>query len=270
MKPAKTSITFYGGKQYLAKRIAHIVNMAKANCYVEPFCGGAAVLFAIDKHRVEAINDHNNNVHAFWNSLKNKPDELIDLCEKRGLYSEQFYYLAKDIVNNNSGIADDIERAWAFFYLSRTSFGSNMGSGFSWNTKKNSSTSLTNRIATLGIVAERISKVCVYQRDALKIIDMYDNDSTVFYIDPPYVGANQGCYSGYEKENLLELMERLNSLKGYFVLSGYSSGGLMNEFGTKLGHYMTQWNTHAKIGKNKTDTIEIVVTNFKHGDKQIC
>lgn len=269
MKKEITPITYYGGKQYLAKIIAPIVNMAKASCYVEPFCGGAAVLFAIDKHQVEAINDHNNNVHAFWNSLKNKPNELIDLCEKRALYSERFYHLAKGIVKKNSGITDDIERGWAFFYLSRTSFGSNMGSGLSWDTKRNVTGRLTNRIATLNIVANRISQVCIHEQDALEIINKYDREQTIFYIDPPYVGANQGCYSGYKKENLLELMERLRDLEGFFVLSGYSSNGLMDSFGAERGHFLTKVESNVKFNENKTKSIEYIITNFKHANESI-
>lgn len=39
----KTPIAYYGGKQRLASRIVKL--MPKHTVYVEPFCGGAAVLF---------------------------------------------------------------------------------------------------------------------------------------------------------------------------------------------------------------------------------
>jgi hypothetical protein len=43
----------------------------------------------------------------------------------------------------------------------------------------------------------------------------------MFYVDPPYVGANQGHYSGWSDLNQCQLLEALDGCQGAFVLSGY-------------------------------------------------
>jgi thymidylate synthase len=48
-----------------------------------------------------------------------------------------------------------------------------------------------------------------------------DTPETFFYIDPPYVGANQGHYGGYTQEYFDELLEMLSKIKGKFILSSY-------------------------------------------------
>lgn len=40
-KPMSTPITYYGGKQQLAKHILPLI--PEHDMYVEPFCGGAAI-----------------------------------------------------------------------------------------------------------------------------------------------------------------------------------------------------------------------------------
>lgn len=249
----------------MSECIGRIVNLANANCYVEPFCGGAAVLFAIAQHKVEVLNDHNDNVFAFWHSLKTRSDELIAMCKERALYCEKYHTIAKRVINSDS--TDEIERAWAFFYLSRSSFGGNITSSFGYQLTNSRVSRLINRIETLGVVANRISQCCIHTRDAIEIIGMYDSKKTVFYIDPPYVGANQGYYSGYKEEDLLALMDCLRKIGGKFILSGYSSGGLMDEFGKE--YELEKIATTAKFNKNKDAREEYLVTNFKHSDKKL-
>jgi DNA adenine methylase len=48
-----------------------------------------------------------------------------------------------------------------------------------------------------------------------------DTPDTFFYIDTPYVGANQGHYGGYTQSHFDELLECLSIIKGKFLLSSY-------------------------------------------------
>ena len=60
----KTPITYYGGKQTMLKHILPLI--PKHEIYTEPFCGGAAVLFAKDPVKAEIINDINQNLTNFY------------------------------------------------------------------------------------------------------------------------------------------------------------------------------------------------------------
>jgi DNA adenine methylase len=48
-----------------------------------------------------------------------------------------------------------------------------------------------------------------------------------FYLDPPYVGANQGHYDGYTQEDFDALLITLESLKDKFLLSSYRNKALV-------------------------------------------
>lgn len=70
----RTPLTFYGGKQLLAARIVGM--MPPHRCYLEPFAGGAAVLFAKPRAKRETINDLDERIVRFWRALRGRPDEL--------------------------------------------------------------------------------------------------------------------------------------------------------------------------------------------------
>jgi DNA adenine methylase len=70
----RTPLTYYGGKQKLANQIAAM--MPPHVTYLEPFCGGAAVLFAKPPAECETINDLDGSVMRFWRALRERPEEL--------------------------------------------------------------------------------------------------------------------------------------------------------------------------------------------------
>jgi hypothetical protein len=70
----RTPLTYYGGKQKLAAQIAAM--MPSHVAYVEPFCGGAAVLFAKPPAERETLNDADGTVMRFWRALRDEPDRL--------------------------------------------------------------------------------------------------------------------------------------------------------------------------------------------------
>ena len=72
----RTPLTYYGGKQQLAHRIVAL--MPAHRVYFEPFCGGAAVLFAKPRADRETLNDIDSRVVRFWRVLRDRPQDLAD------------------------------------------------------------------------------------------------------------------------------------------------------------------------------------------------
>jgi DNA adenine methylase len=60
-----------------------------------------------------------------------------------------------------------------------------------------------------------------------------------FYLDPPYVGSDQGHYDGYSQADFDALLRLLEKLKGNFLLSSYRNAGLDNYTAATAG---TRWN----------------------------
>jgi DNA adenine methylase len=68
--------------------------------------------------------------------------------------------------------------------------------------------------------------VNIENKDALEIINIYDSTETLFYVDPPYVAETRiGGANDYEfemsNEQHIQLANKLNSVKGKVILSGY-------------------------------------------------
>ena len=55
----------------------------------------------------------------------------------------------------------------------------------------------------------------------MKLIRSRDDKNTLFYIDPPYVGSDQGHYDGYSQADFDALLEQLSKIEGKFLLSSF-------------------------------------------------
>ena len=75
----------------------------------------------------------------------------------------------------------------------------------------------------IGDLATRLENAQIESCDALRIIRSRDSAKTLFYCDPPYIGAHQGHYSGYNEADYQALLNELAQIQGKFLLSSYRS-----------------------------------------------
>jgi DNA adenine methylase len=64
----RTPISYYGGKQQLAKTILRLIPPHRLYC--ESFLGGATIFFAKALSKVEIINDTNGELIIFYQAAK--------------------------------------------------------------------------------------------------------------------------------------------------------------------------------------------------------
>lgn len=203
----------------------------KHTVYVEPFAGGASVLFlkpfppvTSSHHYREVINDTNRLVYNFYKQLRENGQEL---AEKISLtpFSERCHIDSKEICKNPEGHSD-IDRARAFFVNINMNFANNLNGGWGRSVfGKNDSYTWYTKIENLNRYLNRMQGVYISDTDAVKCIKQWDSPQTFFYCDPPYVGTDQGHYSDYTQDNLDELVDTLKNVCGSFILSGYDNSG---------------------------------------------
>jgi DNA adenine methylase len=196
--------------------------------YIEPFGGGAAVLFAKPPSKCEIYNDIYSDLVTFYKVLRdpNLYQQLIRLIECTP-YSREVYNDARRALAD--GTSSDVERAWYFFTCVRQSFSSLMKN---WSTP----TELCNVVATttywraiykLPEVHERLKNVHIENMDAIECIKKYANDNSLIYCDPPYIHSTRVSKNDYKHEYTddqhRELVEALLSVPGHKILSGYES-----------------------------------------------
>jgi len=223
----KPFFSYYGGKQRMAKKIIRLI--PKHMVYVEPFSGGASVLFLKPFPKVtngdcyrEVINDTNKLVYNFYNQLRWNPRKLKRLINCTA-YCEQTHSESVCICQGKK-IVDDLTRAWAFFVNINMSFGNIFNAGWGRGLfRTNLSYSWYSKINNLNRYLSRMQGVHISCVDALTCIRQWDSPQTFFYIDPPYVDTNQGDYSGYTQKHLDKLIRLLKKIDGSFILSGYEN-----------------------------------------------
>jgi len=225
----KPPFSYYGGKQRLASKIVRLI--PKHTVYVEPFAGGAAVFFAKPRsdvtntnHYREVLNDIDGDIVNFYRVLqdKKKAEELIWRLQFTP-YSLEEHQLSMVISKNPSGF-NEVERAWAFFVDINMSFAYKRGGG--WRRcvySENPACTWHNRCSRLSESLERMAGVYIEHLDAIECISKWDAPQTLFYLDPPYVGTEQGHYSGYTQEDFEELIDTLEQCQGSFLLSCYDN-----------------------------------------------
>jgi len=74
-------------------------------------------------------------------------------------------------------------------------------------------------------IATRLLRVQIENRPALEAIQLYDDEETLFYCDPPYIHSTRGDTNsyGYEMtdEDHIRLAEVLNNVRGKVAISNY-------------------------------------------------
>lgn len=213
-------ISYYGGKQRLAKRIVDL--FPAHDTYVEPFCGGVAVFFAKEPAHVEVINDIDHKILNFYRVLREQPEELINLLNVTP-YHEEEYRLCKERWRTGRPY-EGLKDAASYFILTQYAFAKKINGGFGFSARQCQGRLTYNRInRVLAPAAERLRKTTLMCRDAIDVIKRFDRKNTLFYCDPPYVGTDQGHYQGYTGKEFHELIETLQGVKGKVVLSHYES-----------------------------------------------
>jgi DNA adenine methylase len=206
-------LAYIGGKRRLARRL--IALFPEHTTYVEPFCGGGQVFFAKPPSRVEVLNDLNGEVVNFLRVCQHHPDELVR--------SLRFAYASRRIYQlfqrQDPDVLTDIQRAARFLYLQKNSFGGKVvAQHYHYCVAKPPNYNPTRTAAIIAATHARLARVQLESWPYERILERFDRPSTLFYLDPPYVGVSLYRFNLSEPDFRL-LATRLAKLRGKFVLS---------------------------------------------------
>ena len=222
----KTPISYYGGKQMMVKHILPLIPEHKI--YIEPFFGGGAVFWAKTPSKTEIINDVNMNIVNFYEVLKHDYFGLRKHVEAT-LHSRETHKRAKTIYQCPWLFADfPAVRAWAFYVVTNQGFLCKVGA---WGyDRANAALRFQNKVDRFNEeLSERLKYVQIEQNQAHKVIQSRDHEAAFAYVDPPYIGSDQGHYGGYTEEHYQRDLDTLAGMKGKFLLSSYPSD-LLDEY----------------------------------------
>ena len=243
MKFCNSCISWYGGKGGNAQRelinfITDYINNSDEKIFVDVFGGSGVVTLNIE-NKDKKYNDINKNLVNFFKVLN---DPILSLELKgilcKTLYCQNVYEDAvENLKNKNYKEEKSLEKAVDFYIATNQSVNSigaikKTGFKFSKGIIRNNmgqavSAWITNINVNLPKVIDKFRKVEVYNCDFSEIIDKFDSENTIFYLDPPYVINTRKNKKVYEyeldDERHNELIEKLLKIKGKAILSGYDS-----------------------------------------------
>jgi len=223
----KSAFSYYGGKSKMARHIIPLLNEIPHTVFGELFVGGASVLFAKEKRSVgnsdhyrEIINDTNDWVITFYRVAKLQKAELLRLIDAT-LYSQRDYSKAKAILKA-SAEHDDLTVAWAFYVQIQMSFSNKLFAGWGTGVKsENNAATWNNQKRSLAAALDRLSEVYVSSEDAIRCLERWSSPHSLFFVDPPYIGTDQGHYGGYTADDWQNLCNALDNCNSSYVLSCY-------------------------------------------------
>lgn len=207
-----------GNKAKLADWI--LPHLADHRCYVEAFGGAAGLLANKPESKVEVYNDRDGDLVQFFETLRDSGDELVEWLSDTPYSREICEEWGTDWYDGWRP-EDPIERAGVFFYLRQTSFGGKYryNGGFATSTMRNQAMTYQNQIGRLEDFADRFrGQVVIENLDWREVIDRYDDEETLFYLDPPYDDVKPRYRYGDEFDHA-ELASALEDVEARWVVS---------------------------------------------------
>ena len=244
-----------------------LVDQTPHRMYAELFAGGASLYFAKKKSPVELLNDKNRNVTNLYAVMKDKvlSEQLCSMISDT-LHCEATHAYANKIYHSNGRGYSRVKRAWAVWVTANMSFSAQLGGHFRWTSNKNDNwhpaTSIHKRRTMMNDLCRRLETTAILSRDAVKILKRIDMPDLLVYLDPPYVGARQGHYSGYTQEHFDELLDALDNMQGKFIMSSYSNPSL-TDYVNKNQWFYEEHKMRLGVTSDNTEKTEILTFNFR-------
>jgi DNA adenine methylase len=261
----KSCISRIGGKGYLTSWLSGFI--AEHITYVEPFAGGAKLLFAKEPSPVEVLNDTDDNLVNLYRCIQN-PEKRVKLIS----FLNEIPY-ARSVFQSwkygDETTQNDIEKAGRYFFLCKASFAGDVERGGfgmpSKGTGRNPVQSFRNAVDSLKAIAERLRNVCIENLDYQECIKRYDSPETLFYVDCPYYGHEHFYGDTFTQDDHRTLAELLHGIKGKVMVSHYDNElySTLYKGWNKYTYQSFKGSHKAEPGIKKPVTVECLYTNFE-------
>lgn len=249
-------IPWIGGKRRLADRILPL--FPAHTCYVEPFCGAAALLFLKEPSKAEIANDINGDLVNLYRVVKHHLDEFVRQFRWSLTSREIFKWLQATPPETLT----DIQRAARFFYLQKTCFGGKVaGQTFGTATSRPHGLNLLRIEEDLSAAHIRLSRVTIEQLDWRDCLRRYDRPGTLFYLDPPY-WATEGYGVPFPIGEYTAMAAAMRGLKGKAILSINDHPAMRQAFAGLTRQRVSIDYTVSGGGRAKERASELIIRNW--------
>lgn len=209
----KPIIPWIGGKRKLAETIFPL--FPDHQCYVEPFCGAAALFFLKQPSQVEVLNDINGDLVNLYRVVKYHLEELYRQFKWALTSRKNWEWLQATPAETLT----DVQRAARFLYLQKLAFGGKVdGQSFGTATTSRPRFNIFTLEEDLAEAHYRLAGTTIEHLHWREAIRRYDRPHTLFYCDPPYWQV-EGYGVDFPWEEYEALAAAAKEIKGQMLIS---------------------------------------------------
>lgn len=259
MAESNSPIRYIGGKSYMKDHILMII--PTHDTFVDVFGGGGHIVYNKEckGNKLNIYNDINSDMTNLFLQFRDNTDEICNKLEltpySRKIHAEyNTTYNNRDVWNTKT----NLEKAIMTYYLLKSSFNGIIGKRENGTAFSVSTKSANAYYESVKKIRKLYKNVIIENKDFRDIIQKYDSETTVFYLDPPYFGTEYLYSSHFSEKDHHDLFEILRNIKGKFVLSYYHCK--ITELYKNNNYIFTEHNVKNAAGNNR---IELIITNFE-------
>lgn len=245
--------------------------LPRTKSFVDGFGGSMVVTLNREQSPIETYNDLNHRVVNFFRVLRDRPEELISQLYLTP-HSREEYEAALD-----DAACSEVERARRFFVRVRQSFLStgSQQEKKGWLSSTRSSrckiSEATNKylqsVEGLSSLVQRLKAIQIENRPYEWLLQSYDSEDTLFYLDPPY-DSEKRSGSAYEfefsRKDHVEMRDRVAAVKGKVAISCYDTRFMQDLYEDLLreGRFFFTKGPQRKNNNSQVKARECLITNY--------
>jgi DNA adenine methylase len=199
-----------GGKSRMLSVLLPMIDSHAHRVYVEPFCGGAAVLAAKAPSEHEVLNDLDGDLVNLYRQVKYHSDELVRemqwMVESRKDFTD--FRLQPGLT--------EIQRAARWCYRNFYSFA---GDNDSFGVKRLGFSTRSYLLAKITGFHVRLDRVTIENLSWDRCIKLYDCPEALIFCDPPYTQGEVRAYAPWTDAEVSALASVLQACRGAWIVT---------------------------------------------------
>lgn len=260
-------VPYLGGKQAIAP---YLINMfpehtGNITAYVEVFGGGASLLLNKSPSPIEVLNDLDGELVNLFEVIRDDIDRFLERSDFL-VYSRELYEKWSREINSGQVVQDRVERAVRYWYCLRSSFAAVVGKGWAFSrvVDRTHADQIANGRTALREIHERIKRVEIDHLDFERLIDNRDAPSTLFFLDPPYLNAEEYRIGTFSLDDHKRLADRLSRVQGKWLMTIGDTPEIRALYPGQIKGALNTTNSTSKvIGEERTRLVRnLIVSNY--------
>lgn len=269
IKKSPVLFRYPGGKFYAIKLLSKFWEDIEHDEYREPFVGGGSVFFSKNKVESNWLNDIDSELICVYKCFKKKNERNILLSKfNNEIASKERWREVFETTTNN-----DVEIAWKYYYLNRTSFSGKLVSP-AWGYRPKRSLPPERWFERIIPCGDKLKNVKLTSIDFEEVIAKKSDKKVLMFVDPPYYKPSKTKHyrNGFDKNDHVRLAQALKDTPHKFFLT-YEDCPEIRElyswaFINEVEFFYRVDNSNIENGIRKMG-FELIITNYQLNKQEL-